>query len=484
MKKLFILALITLLPVSYFCNTPITHQPIAFTNITVIDMTGAPPKRGMTVVISKGRILIVSGHSKIKMPKNTRLIDGTGKFLVPAFWDMHVHVLNSDRMLPLFVANGVLGIRDLGNPHIEDILKWRGEEGVIRIFRPRIVTAGRVIDGDPPANQDFSVTVKNAGEARKAVKDLKAQKVDLLKVYDRLTREAYFAIVDQAKKARLPFAGHVPLAITSIEASDAGQRSIEHLGKLMEDSSADPGKIRAKRAEPIKEGDYFAFTARFARVNDEILATYSNKKARAIFARFRRNKTWQVPTLATKNSRTFIDELDARGDPRTKYVEASQLNYWKPQVGFFSRYRTPGYIALQKRYFQKELELVGDMQRSGVGILAGTDCPAAYVIAGFSLHDELALLVKAGLTPIQALQAATRNPAEYLGELRSHGTVQTGKIADLIVLDADPLESITNTTRINAVIQDGWYLSRDALDKMLAKVEIAASKPENPEKKK
>lgn len=119
------------------------------------------------------------------------------------------------------------------------------------------------------------------------------------------------------------------------------------------------------------------------------------------------------------------------------------------------------------------------MQRAGVGILAGTDCPAAYVIAGFSLHDELALLVKAGLTPMQALQATTRNPAEYLGELRSHGTVQTGKIANLIVLDADPLENITNTARINAVIQNGWYLSRATLDKMLTKVETAASQPEN-----
>ena len=481
MRKFLLLALIIFLPVTLFCEQNYTHVPVALTNITVIDMTGAPPNRGMTVVISKGRILTISTHSKIKMPKNTELIDCTGKFLIPAFWDMHVHVRDYDRMLPLFLVNGVVGVRDLGNPDIAGLLRWRGEAGLIRkILDPRIVTAGRIIDGDPPANSDFSVTVKNAVEARKAVRDLKAQKVDLIKVYDRLTRAAYFAIVAEAKKVRLPFAGHVPMAITSIEASDAGQRSIEHLGKLMEDSSAEPDRIRVKRAEPIKEGDFFAFTDRFGRVNAEILATYSDKKARAIFARFRRNKTWQVPTLVTKNSRTFIDELDAKGDPRSKYVEASQLNYWKPEVGFFSRYRTPGYIASQKRYFQKELELVGDMQRAGVGILAGTDAPNAYVIAGFSLHDELALLVKAGLTPMQALATATRNPAEYLGELSSHGTVQTGKIANLIVLDADPLENITNTTRINAVIQKGFYLSRDKLDKILANVEAAAKKPEKP----
>lgn len=479
MKKLFILALVALLPVSIFCTPIFYPQPVALTNITVIDMTGSPPKRGMTVVISKGRILSISGHSKVKIPKGTKVIDCTGKFLVPAFWDMHVHV--RDRMqLSLFVANGVLGVRDLGSPNIADVLTWRDQQPLFMVLGPRIVTAGRVIDGDPPANSEFSVTVKNAVEVRKAVRDLKAQKVDLIKVYDRLTREAYFAIVAEAKRARLPFAGHVPLAVTSIEASNAGQRSIEHLGKLMEDSSAAPRKIAAIRAEPIKEGDFFAFTDRFGRVNDEILATYSDKKARAIFARFRLNRTWQVPTLVTKNSRTFIDELAATGDPRSKYVEASQLEYWKPQVGFFSRYRTPGYIASQKRYFQKELDLVGEMNRLRVPILAGTDTPAAYVIAGFSLHEELALLVKAGLTPMQALAAATRNPAEYLGELSSHGTVQTGKIANLIVLDANPLENISNTTRINAVIQNGMYLPREFLDKALAKVETAANRPEKP----
>lgn len=477
MKKLLVLTLIALLsPVAVFGEQNYTHQPLALTNITVIDMTGAPPKPGMTVLLVKGRIVTIGRNSNIRMPKNTRIIDYTGKFLVPAFWDMHVHVRDADRMLPLFVANGVLGVRDLGSPNMADVLRWRGEASdILKRISPRIVTAGRVIDGDPPANRDYSVIVKNAEEARRTVRNLKAQKVDLLKVYDRLTPGAYFAIVAEAKKLRVPFAGHVPLAITSIQASDAGQRSIEHLGKLLEDSSSAPEKIAAKRAEPIKEGDFFAFTSRFARVNDEILATYSDKKARTIFTHFRRNKTWQVPTLATKNSRTFIDELDAKGDPRSKYVEASQLEYWKPKVGFFSRYRTTEYIESQKRYFQKELDLVGEMNRLRVPILAGTDCPAAYVVAGFSLHDELALLVKAGLTPMQALQTATRNPAEYLGELNSQGTIEIGKTANLVVLDADPLKDISNTARINAVIQKGFYLSREGLDKILSKVETAAS---------
>lgn len=476
MRKLFVLALITLLlPVRFFCQAPPRPAAFALTNVTIIDMTGSPPKKGMTVIINEGRIFAIRS-SKIQPPNDMPVIDGTGKFLIPAFWDMHVHVRDSDRMLPLFVANGVLGIRDMGaHARNENIFGWREDAAMGRLISPRIVTAGRILDGSPPTDPT-SLVVKNADEARRAVQDLKAQKADFLKVYEVLSREAYFAIADEAKKTGLPFGGHVPWAVTSIEASETGQRSIEHLGKLLEDSSSAPEKIRAKRAEPIKQGDFFAFTARFGRVYDEVLATYSDKKARGIFAHFRRNKTWQVPTLVTKYTRTFIDELDRQGDTRSRYVEVSEVNDWKPEVGFFSRYRTPSYVVAAKKYFQKEMELVGEMKRQGVPILAGTDVPAPYVIAGFGLHDELALLVKAGLTPLQALQAATRAPAEYLGELKTQGTIERGKIANLVLLDADPLKDIRNTTRINAVIQNGRYLSRADLDKILADVEAAASK--------
>ncbi len=446
---------------------------LAITNVTLIDMTGAPARPGVTVMVENG--LIFSIGTKTKIPASAKVVDGRGKFLIPAFWDMHVHVLNSDRMLPLFVANGVLGVRDLGVHDLDEILKWRSEAAAGEIVSPRIVTAGKVLDGPPQADASFSLLIKTPEDGRKAVRELKAKGVDCIKVYDFLSRDAYYAIADESRKLGITFVGHVPSAITTTEASDAGQKSIEHLGKILEDSSASPDKIKAVRETPIKEGDFFAFTTRFGRTNDAIIDTFSDKKATEIFAHFRRNKTWQVPTLTIKYGRTFIDDLDATGDPRAKYVEPSQTNYWKPKVGFFSRYRTPEYIAAQKRYFQKELDLVGEMQRTGVKILAGTDTPNAYDIAGFGLHDELALLVKAGLTPMQALVSATRSPAEYLGELDRQGTVEKGKFANLILLDADPLADIKNTTRINAVIQNGRFLSRQDLDRILSEVEKAAA---------
>jgi amidohydrolase family protein len=452
---------------------------LALRNITVIDMTGASARRRMTVLIEGKRIIRIGRASTTKIPAEAFVVNGTGKFLIPSLWDMHVHVLNSDLMLPLFVANGVLGVRDLGVHNIDDILKWREEAAEGKIVSPRIVTAGKVLDGYPQADPSFSILVKTPEEGRNAVRNLKAKGVDFIKVYDNLSRDTYFAIADEAKKAGLTFVGHVPISITTIEASDAGQKSIEHLGKILEDSSRAPEKIAAIRSEAIKDGDYFAFTSRIGRSYDEIISTFDSASEQTIFDHFRKNNTWQVPTLSIKYGRTFIDELDAKGDRRTRYVEPSQVNYWKPKVGFFSRYRTPEYIAAQKRYFQKELELVGELQRAGVKMLAGTDVPNAYVIAGFGLHDELALLVKAGLTPMQALLTATRNPAEFFGELSNSGTVEQGKAADLVILDADPLQDISNTTRIFAVIQNGRLLSRKDLDVILDRIEAAAKSKKN-----
>lgn len=478
MKTIISLLLLFALPTSFVGQSRLTAEsrPVVFNRVTVIDMTGEPPKANMTVVVVGDRISAIGQTGTIRLPQNAQIINGTGKFLIPGLWDMHVHVLNSDRMLPLFVANGVLGVRDLGVHNIDEILRFREESATGKIISPRIVTAGKVLDGEPQADPAFSTLIKTPAEGRKAARDLRAKGVDCIKVYDVLSRASYFAIADEAKKLRLPFVGHVPTAVTTIEASDAGQKSIEHLGKIIEDSSGSPEKVREIQKASIKDGDYFAFTTRIGRVYDALIATYDDKKAKEIFAHFRKNKTWQVPTLSVKYGRTFIDELDAKGDPNSKYVEASQVSYWKPAVGFFSRYRTPSYIAEQKIYFQKELDLVGDMYRAGVPVMAGTDTPNAYVIAGFSLHDELALLVKAGLTPMEALQTATISPVKFLGLEKSLGTIEKGKLADLVLLEVNPLEHIANTKKISAVVVNGRYLSKEILQRMLADVESVANK--------
>ncbi|HSV33640.1 MAG TPA: amidohydrolase family protein, partial [Pyrinomonadaceae bacterium] len=205
------------------------------------------------------------------------------------------------------------------------------------------------------------------------------------------------------------------------------------------------------------------------------LDSFDAKQAAALFARFKRNGTWMCPTLTVLRAVAFIGDADFRNDLRLKYIQNFlRKQFWEDAVGFSSR--TAGDNALARRVFQKQLEVVGMMKRAGVDFVAGTDTANPYVFPGFSLHDELALLVQAGFTPMEALQAATRDPARYLGLLDSVGTIEKGKIADLVLLDANPLAEIGNTRKINAVVVGGTLITRPELDKMLADVASLVSK--------
>src|SRR6185369_1835313 len=195
MRRFFVWLLLLLLPV-HFSSQTLQTNPLAIKNVTAIDMTGAPAKPNMTVVIDRGRITQIGRSSRARIPKNAQVVDGRAKFLIPSLWDMHVHVLNADLMLPLFVANGVLGVRDLGVHNIDDILKWRLQAAAGKIISPRIITAGKILDGYPQADASFSILVKTPEEGRKAVDDLKVNGVDCIKVYDVLARDTYYAIAD------------------------------------------------------------------------------------------------------------------------------------------------------------------------------------------------------------------------------------------------------------------------------------------------
>ncbi|MDQ3257600.1 MAG: amidohydrolase family protein [Acidobacteriota bacterium] len=453
--------------------------PLVITGVTVIDMTGAPPRRNMSVVISGSRIRALGATENVRIPKTAQVVDGRGKFLIPGLWDMHVHLLKERTPLPMFVANGVTGVRSMGG-RPEELFPWREQVAAGELLGPRIVTCGPVVDGPKPANPDHAIAVGTEADGRQAVRSLKRDGADFVKVYDGLSRGAYLAIADEAKKQKITFAGHVPLAITSFEAADAGQRSFEHLGNILRScSTLEPEMIEQRVKSVVRPSnnpnDFTSIPARIAARTKIELETYSERRAKQLFARFVTNGTWQVPTLATKRSLALVDEGKFFNDPRMKYIPPPEREAWKPQNNFFLKYRTPEFIEVRKKLYEKELQLVGAMRRAGVGFMAGTDVPGAYTYPGFSLHDELALFVQAGFTPMEALQAATRNPAMYLGELNSSGTVERGKLANLVLLDADPLDDINNTKRIDAVILNGRYLSKEALQKMLSEIEAAAS---------
>ncbi len=477
MRNLLALLLLIFLPTLLVAQKIPSNQPVVLTHITVIDMTGASPKSDMTIIINGNLITALGKSNKIRVPQNAQVVDARGKFLIPGLWDMHVH-LQATTPFPLFIANGVLGVRHMGG-NLKQVYQWREQVRQGKLLAPRIVACGSVVDNkDEPEDV---ISVLTAAEGREAVSINKKQGADFIKIYDGVSREAYFALVEEAKKQGITFAGHVPIAVNSFEASNAGQKSFEHLTNILRSSSTlEPDVIeqtvKATFKPSGKPNNFSDIAARIAVRSKIELETFSEQKARLLFALLVKNHTWQVPTLVALKSRTYADDFAGTSDPRMKYITQEELENWKPENNFFLKFRTPEFIEVRKTEDKKDDELVGEMHKAGVPFMTGTDIPAAYLYTGFSLHDELALLVKDGFTPMEALQAATINPAKFLGLEKSLGTIEKGKFADLVLLDANPLERIAITKKISAVIVNGRYLSNESLQKMLADVEAIANK--------
>lgn len=450
-------------------------RSLAFTHVNVIDMTGTPVQTDMTVVITGDKISAVGKTAKTRVPRNARVVDAKGKFLIPGLWDMHVH-WNDQRFLPLFIANGVTGVRQMfGQP---EHLAWRHRLASGELLGPRQYLASPIVDGPNPV-WPGSIKVANADEARQAVRQIKADGYDFVKIYNGISRESYFAIADEAKKQGLSFAGHLPNTVTAAEASAAGQKSIEHLNNLALNCTANTAERREARKEFIKpaatEEEDRRLDALWLAWERATIAAYDPATAATLFGTFAKNQTWQCPTLTVNRAIAYVNDPAFRNDPRLKYLPKTIRENWLPENDFRFSSATEAKWAWWRESYALSLRMVRDMRAAGVPILAGTDVLNPFCFPGFSLHDELGLLVQAGLTPMEALQAATINPARFLGTTDSLGTVQAGKIADLLLLDANPLDNIANTKRIAAVLVNGRYFDRSELDGMLANAERIAN---------
>jgi imidazolonepropionase-like amidohydrolase len=451
----------------------VSQNILAITHANVIDVTGGPTQRNYTVVISGDRITEMGNSSKIRAPKNAEVVDATGKFLIPGLWDMHVHPDGKD-YLPLFIANGVTGIRVMwGDPEDHE---WRKAIEAGDLIGPRMIIASPLVDGPKPYWRG-SISVSSEAEARQVVIKAKQDGADFVKVYQFLPRDLYFAIADEAKKQGMPFAGHVPISVSAQETSSAGQKSFEHLVGTLPACSSRSADLLKGQQDDLTEGLLAKprfWGAHVVESRQMMLDTYSPDQVAALCAVLKGNGTWQVPTLTLLRMFAYGDDPAFLKDARLKYVPIHTRASWDPSA--IDGKRSPEDFAYMKREFQKDLEVVGAMQRAGVGILAGTDTANPFCFPGFSLHDELGLLVQAGLSPMEALQAATLNPARFQGKENDLGTVEKGKIADLVLLDANPLDEIGNTKRIAAVVSAAKFYSRAALDRMLAKVEAVANR--------
>jgi 6-phospho 3-hexuloisomerase len=471
MRKSLLLLLVMQLPVGLSAQEGDnnTQKEFAFTHVTVIDATGAPAKPDMTVVIRGDRIVALGKSAKLDVSEDTHVVGATGMFLIPGLWDMHVHTLDDKDYLALFITNGVTGVRVMAGKPVHH--KWREEISARELIGPRMVIAspivgrGRVGPLDP-GNED---------EGRAVVRKVKEEGADFVKVYGSLPRDAYFAIADEAKRLGIPFAGHVPRSVSSVEASGAGQRSIEHGHGVLPACSSTEEELRKKSKAPKTKVALRARKAKSgglrASVKQSANLTYDEKKAAAFFARLMENNTWVCPTVLVWSEASSRDTGELASDPRLKYMPPSIKHSWNPKNNAMVALATGDGRADCKKLVQNKVDIVGAMGRAGVGLLAGTDAPSPYCFPGFGLHDELALFVQGGLSPMEALQAATYNPAKFFDKLDSIGTIERGKIADLVLLEANPLEDIGNTQKIAAVVVGGKIYDKTALGKMLAQLE-------------
>lgn len=475
MKRLFALLLLLALPARPAAQQAPAPPPLVFTHVTVLDVAGGTALPDRTVVITGDRITELGPSAEVRAPEGAQVVDATGKFLIPGLWDMHVHWLHKD-YLPLFPANGVTGIRIMWGAPMHH--QWRQEIAQGTLRGPRLSIASPIVDGPAPIWPGSSA-VKDAAEGRQFVLQAKQDGADFIKVYSRLPRDAYFAIADEAKKQGLPFAGHVPGAVSVAEASDAGQRSIEHFTNVLEACSSREEEVRRKSAEVLAnlpEGQKFPSRALLRPLARLMLDTFSPEKANALYSRFAKNHTWQCPTLTVLRNMAFIMDPAIHNDPRVKYMPPGIATGWDPKGDFRLQDRTDEDYELSRATYRKLKELIGPMRRAGVEFLAGTDVLNPYCFPGFSLHDELGLLVESGLSPLEALQAATLNPARFLGKDKELGTVEKGKIADLVLLAANPLENIGNSRKIEAVVVGGRHFPKAEIEKMLAAAEAAAAR--------
>jgi imidazolonepropionase-like amidohydrolase len=439
---------------------------LIITDVNVVDVRTGEIRADQVVVIEGNRITAVGSRKDTRYSHRFSAINAKGGYLIPGLWDMHVHLVFGDWFpqaesisLPLFIANGVTSVRDMGSD-LAIVQLWRNQIETGELLGPRIMTSGPMLDGPKPRFPS-SIAITTPEDGRKAVDDLKRSGADFIKLQSLIPSEAVFAIADEARKQEITFVGHVPDATRASDVSNAGMHSFEHLIGIFEGSSP--------REDDFLKGD---------KSETKFLATYDPARAATLAALLAKNQTWQCPTLVWERGGNLIDVTDFSKDARAKYVPP----YWKDVTWkkFTDQVKTEfntDDLATRQKFVAKELEVVQMLHKAGVPFLAGTDTPpGVYIFPGFSLHEELQRFVAAGFTPLESLQTATLNPAKFFKMEDRLGTIETGKTADLVILEANPLADIANTQKIAAVIVNGRYFSHSDVQKILQQVENSAKK--------
>lgn len=411
---------------------------LALQNVQVVDLHAGLVVPDQTLLISANRIMKVDAAEAVEIPRGARIVNLAGKFAIPGLWDMHVHIVDPDTpggpdvTLPLFVANGIMGIRDLGSSDLDSLISLRDAVRAGKRIGPRMQLAGKLIDGNPMVFPPDTWLARSPDEARQAVDSLFSRGVDVIKAYEMLQRDVLLALMEQAKQRGMPVVAHVPLTLDASEISALGARSLEHLRNIEMACSSVADSLRSARTERLNIEAAKPDTGRLAfdwslgygpgaliraaihrEQRPRAIATRDSARCSALLQSFSKNGTWQTPTLFLLQ-RVYL-RIDSMPTVRkaSRYVPSITWQLWEADALEASA-MTPEARAVLEQQSRWHLELVREMKEANVGILAGTDVSNPYMIPGFSLHEELRLLVLAGLTPLDALRSATINPATYM----------------------------------------------------------------------
>ena len=445
-------------------------------HVTVIDVASGKARRGQAVAVKGDDIIAVGSDATVaRRYSSSKSIDATGKFIMPGLWDMHVHfgggpelIEENKALLPLYAAYGVTTVRDCAADLSDSVIRWRGEVAAGSLLGPTIYTSGPKLEGYKPIWKG-TIEVGTPAEVDAALDRLQAMKVDFVKITDNTLKPDIFVYAVRAAKARgLRTSAHTPFALTIEQAAKDGLSSVEHLDYLIKAGSPQEAAIGA---------DYVAGKLTYGAASDRFVDTFDAAYAKREYARLAKLGIYVTPTLNMSRILAYLDQEDHRSDVALAYIGPGLRKTYEWRVER-AAHATAAQVAARHREYELSIKVLPMLRDAGIPILAGTD--AGYLNSfnypGQGLHDELQRYVEAGLTPREALASATLSGPEFLGHSDRYGAVARGKIADLLILDANPLDDIRATRAIRAVILHGRSLDRTELDQLLETARLEAAR--------
>ncbi len=446
---------------------------VVINHVTLIDVRTGRLTPNQVVAIAKGKIVQVQEADKDSYAAK-QYVNGNGRYLIPGLWDMHVHFRGGDSLaaankksLTLYLAHGITTVRDAGGDLTPRIFEWRREMEAGLLPGPRIFTSGPKIDG-PGATWPGSLEVETTAQIRHALDSLQKLKVDYVKIYDsKISGRAYLETIRLAQRRGLKTTGHMPYTVTLAEAIGRGLDATEHLYYVLKACSGKEDSLTALVRASQGTAKPLGLFATLPAVN----ATYSPAAAARIFALMAKRHTAAVPTLFIGQTLAGLPSSDHARDSLLAYIDPKiQATYQRRLLS--ARQQSPTAQALSRQLENRFASMIAPMQAAGVRIMAGSDSGPfnSFVYPGASLQEELILLVQAGLTPLQALQTATINGAEFMGVADHTAAIAPGKDADLLLLTGNPLENIANVKSIDTVISRGKAYPLASLQNLLRAV--------------